>query len=231
MIQNPPPLLLFVDGIDGSGKSTWARQASDALRAMGTSVWPLSVDDFRTPVDWHAHGAAQAQAYYDEYFDLQLLDDVLRDVARGQRKLRLPVFTEGHPRAWQEVQIEACDVVLLEGVFTQRLATAAGAGLVYVDVEWALARERILVRDQAKGRTASDVNDRIDQRYIPGQRMYEVQCRPRSRAHWVATFDKASEALRLTRTANDLPPHPLWPQVEQAIYKASARPAMNVDDA
>lgn len=231
MTNAAPPLLLFVDGIDGSGKSTLARQLSHALAAIAINTWQLAVDDFRKPVDWQAAHDAQARQYYDDYFDLALLDDVLQRAIEGQTSLSLPVFTEGQARAWKTTWLAPCDVILLEGVFTQRLAAAAQAGLVYVNVDWAVARDRIVARDQAKGRSATDVNNRIDARYMPGQRTYEAQCQPKTRAHWLARLPLLGEGLKLQRTEKPLPPHPLWPQVQQALYKACATPAKNANDA
>ena len=214
------PLLLFVDGIDGSGKSTLARQIAQSFVAAGLGTFALSVDDFRKPVDWQAAPGRAAQLYYEDYFELGLIDDVIRGVMAGQDLTRLPVFIEGQPRTWRDVNTGGCQVILLEGVFTQRLTTARNAALVYVHVDWQMARERIMARDQAKGRTPAEVTNRIDERYLPGQRRYETECLPYTRAHWLASLAQPDKGLHLTRTGTPLPAHPLWASVEPALYEA-----------
>jgi signal recognition particle GTPase len=41
-----------VDGIDGSGKTSFAGRLADTMRTGGSSVALVHVDDFRLPVSW-----------------------------------------------------------------------------------------------------------------------------------------------------------------------------------
>jgi uridine kinase len=208
MSKNPPSML-FVDGIDGSGKSTLAENLRASLATEGVGATLFHVDDFRKPVDWAASGNTQADAYYNDYYDLLTLELVLEEVVRGATEVRVPVFTEAQPRTWSVLEVPRCDLVIVEGVFTQRIANATGAGLVYVDLAWQAARERILARDQAKGRTPAEIEARIDGRYFPGQRRYEAQCAPRKKAHWLASFceQQGATPMKVQRTKLALP----WP--------------------
>ena len=65
--------IITVDGIDGSGKSTFARRLAAALgeRAIGSVI--VHIDDFRRQVDW-ASRPSQADVYYDAYYDLALCE-------------------------------------------------------------------------------------------------------------------------------------------------------------
>lgn len=224
------PSLLFVDGIDGSGKSTLAEGLCSNLRVQGVCVALFHVDDFRKPVDWTAAGNTQAEAYYNDYYDLLTLEFVLDEVAKGASQVRLPVFFEDQPRAWNVIELPRCDLVIVEGVFTQRLANATGAGLLYVDLSWQAARERILARDQAKGRSPAEIEARIDGRYFPGQRRYEAQCSPRKKAHWLASFhdEQGAPSMKIQRTKLALPwPHALAEQVGQQLSQQAPLNAIN----
>ena len=215
-MTNTAPSLLFVDGIDGSGKSSLAEGLRGQLASEGLSVTLFHVDDFRKSIDWTAAGNTQADAYYNDYYDLITLELILDEVAKGARQVRLPVFCEGQPRTWSVLEIAGCELLIVEGVFTQRIANAAGAGLVYVDLSWQAARERILARDRAKGRSPAEIETRIDERYFPGQRRYEAQCSPRKKAHWLASFPDQQRAptMKIHRTKLPLPwPHALAEQV------------------
>jgi|GEM_PF-5089124 len=220
-MSNAAPSLLFIDGIDGSGKSTLAEGLRGQLASEGLKVTLFHVDDFRKTVDWTAAGNAQAEAYYNDYYDLLTLELVLDEVGKGATQVRLPVFAEGQPRTWSVLEIPRCDLVIVEGVFTQRIANAIGAGLVYVDLSWQAARERILARDQAKGRSPNEIETRIDERYFPGQRRYEAQCSPRKKAHWLASYyeQQGQPMMKVQRTKTALP----WPQAlaEQVAHQLS----------
>lgn len=165
--------VLLVDGIDGSGKTSFAGQLADAMHSRGVDTALMHVDDYRRPVAWD-HPAGEAAVYWERYFDLAAVE---RDVAAA--------CGEGR-------------TVVLEGIFTLRLAGLGSAPLVYLEVDYEVAAERILRRDTAKGRTPAEVRHRIEQRYFPAQRRYRATYRPSDRAAiLVDTTDPAN--LRLLR--------------------------------
>lgn len=214
------PALLFVDGIDGSGKSTLASALHDHLQTIGVKTALLHVDDFRKPIDWQAAGARQAEAYYNDYFDLLTLDLVLEALTGGKPNVRVPQFRQGESPSWSVMEASGVALVIIEGVFTQRLPMATQGALLYVDASWATTRDRILLRDQAKGRSFAEVTMRIDERYFPGQSRYETQCGPRKKAHWLATPDlvPGRPGFRVQRTKVALPwPNDLAADVTKAL--------------
>lgn len=214
------PALLFVDGIDGSGKSTLASALHDQLQASGVRTAVLHVDDFRKPVDWQAAGAMQAEAYYNVYYDLLTLDLVLEALTSGHPDVRVPKFHEGESPLWSVMEASGVQLVIVEGIFTQRLSMATQAALLYVDASWATTRDRILLRDQAKGRSYAEVTMRVEERYFPGQSRYETQCGPRKKAHWLATPCPALDGpgFRVQRTKVALPwPNKLTAEIARAF--------------
>jgi uridine kinase len=149
--------VLLVDGIDGSGKTSFAGRLSEAMRAAGTDVVLTHVDDYRRPVSWD-DPAGEAAVYWERYFDLEALERDLSTLAGPGR------------------------VVVLEGIFTLRIPTLATSPLVYLQVDYHVAAERILQRDTAIGRTPEDVRHRIEARYFPAQRRYRAEFLPAERA-------------------------------------------------
>ena len=167
------PQVLLIDGIDGSGKSIFAERWTGKLHAHGTRVVLLHVDDVRCPVDWTS-AADEADLYWTGYFDLAKLDEQIAQM-NGRS-----------------------DLILVEGIFTLRLACADVASLVYLEVGYDQCAQRVLERDTALGRTADDVRYRIETRYFPAQRRYREAFRPAERAA-VLIDNSLPQAGRLTR--------------------------------
>lgn len=154
-----------LDGLDGSGKSRFAASLAEAFSIGGRPASLLHVDDFRRPIDFFGlTPEAESALYYDHYFDFAGIGDALS------------AWTSGPPDS---------AVMILEGVMPLRVALPAGTPLIVLEVSAAEARQRILARDHAKGRTVEEIAARIDRRYFPAQARYRAACDPSGRADFV----------------------------------------------
>lgn len=99
--------MLAIDGPSGTGKSTLA---AEAVEALGSRAALVSTDAFATwddPVAWWP----------------RLEDGVLRPLARGRPgEYRRMDWTSGTPRPGELVHIEVPEVLVLEGVSSGRRA-------------------------------------------------------------------------------------------------------------
>ena len=179
---------LVIDGIDGSGKSMLTARLAAAVRAAGVGAVVLAVDDFRRPVDWQRAGRGQrteAELYYDDYYDLPLLDRCLNAFITGFGFFDIPVFDAASSRldGQRRISFEGASLALLEGVFALRIPSAAAtAAIIYLRTSFAAAERRVFARDTARGRSPDDVNHRIHARYFPAQERYLGACDPVARA-------------------------------------------------
>ena len=190
--------VLLVDGIDGSGKTSFAGRLADGMREAGADVTLTHVDDYRCPVAWD-DPAGEAAVYWERYFDLAALE---RELERMQRPGR---------------------IVVVEGIFTLRLPAFAAAPLVYLEVAYEVAAERILRRDTAIGRTPEDVRHRIEARYFPAQRRYRADYAPSERA--TALIDSTDPArLRLLRSDWSRLPSPAAAALREMLHTADGSP-------
>jgi len=167
--------LIAIDGVDGSGKSMLADRLLGALAESGTPAVVLRVDDFRRPIAWGQDARTEADVYYEDYYDLPLLDRAARAFLDGQPAFEIPVFDSRSERHQGRRAIPFGDgtLALVEGVFAQRVALVRErAAIVYIETSREEARRRILARDTARGRTAADVTHRIEERYFPAQDRY-----------------------------------------------------------
>ncbi|HEY4182043.1 MAG TPA: AAA family ATPase [Kofleriaceae bacterium] len=175
--------IVTIDGIDGSGKSTFARRIASAFETAGIASGIVRVDDFRREVVW-GKGDSEADVYYADYYDLVSCERVLRTFLDGGPALDLPAWDMATERisGTRNVDLRAVNVVVVEGVFPRRLPSAARGLGIYLTASEEEARRRILERDQKKGRTAEEVQRRIDHRYFPTQRRYHEQFSPQEHA-------------------------------------------------
>ena len=191
--------IITVDGVDGSGKSTFARGLAAALAGEGVPGVLIGVDDFRRPVDWAA-AASEVDVYYDGYYDLALCERCLAAFAAGAPGVTIPQFdpVAERPARPRDLVFEGAAVAILEGVFPLRAPSARAGLVIYLDASPAEARRRIIQRDLGKGRSRAEIERRIARRYEPGQARYHAALDPRGRAGVVIDNERpaAPRALR-----------------------------------
>lgn len=175
--------IITIDGIDGSGKSTFARTLHAALAAAGHAPVLFRVDDFRRKVAWTTPDA-EAGLYYDAYYDLARCDACLGAFVDGAPSVAIPIYDVVAERVTgeQTVALADAEVAVVEGVFPLRLPRVAAGILVYLEASEAEARRRIVARDVDKGRAVEEIHRRIDRRYFPSQHRYHRELDPRGRA-------------------------------------------------
>ncbi len=195
---------MSIDGLDGSGKSRFARALAAACEAEDAApVFIFRVDDFRRPLGAVADGAEEAAIYYERYYDFALLDDCLGRFLAGAAAVSIPRFDPARELVDGEQLLEFGEarLALLEGVFVLRARAAAQGAVVLLEVSEDEARRRILARDTARGRPRDVVEHRMNTRYFPAQRAYRAAFDPVRRAD-VVIDNERWESPRLLRHAS-----------------------------
>ena len=207
--------LVTVDGIDGSGKSTFARRLRAALDEQGTRAVIISVDDFRCRVDWRS--VDEADAYYDRYYDFARCQSCLAAFLAGTPRIDVPVWDIASERVvgTKPIELAGAAIAIVEGVMPLRVPHAAAGLVVYLDVSADEARRRIIERDLQKGRTRAEIEGRIDRRYAPAQRRYHTELAPHTRADVV--IDNAGAVARVVHCDLTRLPVGLRDVVERAL--------------
>ena len=201
-----PKTIITVDGLDGSGKSTFARGLVTAFTTAGVRSVVVRVDDFRRPIDWGT-AASESDVYYDAYYDLALCESSLAAFLAGASGTTIPNFELASERleGSRPLVFEGCAVAVVEGVFPLRIPSAAGGMQIYLETSESEARRRIIARDLQKGRTREEIERRIDRRYFPSQARYRAAFGPRERADVIIDNEAPGSARALRRDLGRLP--------------------------
>ncbi len=199
--------IITVDGVDGCGKSTFAARLLTELAVAGATPVLVRVDDFRRTLDWAA--GDEATRYYEEYYDFERLGWLVRTFAAGAVELTVPAYDglAGAPLPERRVMLGARPVLVIEGVFVRRIPTGTiPVTAVYLEAPESVARARLVARDTARGRAREEVERRLDRRYVPGQRRYHAEHRPRATAQVVVDNADPGRPRLLQHDASKVPP-------------------------
>lgn len=212
--------IVTIDGIDGSGKSTFARRLQAIL---GGRAVLFSVDDFRRPVDWSRTERSELDLYYQQRYDLSALDSCLRAFVEGHPGCRIQIFDGGKEvlTGVGEMTFGNAEVAVVEGVFVARLRCAPDAFSIFVDVPREEAAARVRARDLGKGRTEEEVDRRINRRYFPAHDRYLDEQQARERAA-VLIDNRDGQSPRMVRAR--LPDGEGWALVRRALEELLAEP-------
>ena len=173
-----------VDGPDGAGKTRFADELADALRAAGRPVVRVSIDGFHHPrAVRYRRGRDSPEGFWlDSYDYARFRADVLDPLgAGGSRRYRPAARDVATDTALNpdELRAEPNSVLVVDGIFLQRPELAdAWELVVFLDVPFTETARRMAVRDG----TDPDPDHPRTRRYVEGQRLYYAACDPRQRA-------------------------------------------------
>ncbi len=180
----PGPALIAVDGVDGSGKTTFAAGLAAALQDAGRPALVVHEDDYLAPrAVRYRLGRHSPEGFLQDSYDLVALTRYVLDplAPGGDRRIRRRFFdhrtdAEVAPRD-EHVPDDA--VVIVEGMFLHRDELAdRWDWSVFLDVPFAETARRMAERDGSH----PDPEHPSMRRYVEGQRLYLDRCRPRTRA-------------------------------------------------
>jgi len=178
------PALIAVDGVDGSGKTTFAALLAAAIGNAGRTALIVHEDDFLAPRKVrYRRGRHSPEGFFRDSYDLvALIRHVLDPLGPGgDRRVRRKVFDHRADAAVDALDehVPADAVVIVEGMFLHRDELAdRWDWSVFLDVPFTETARRMAERDGSH----PDPEHPSMRRYVEGQRIYLDNCRPRIRA-------------------------------------------------
>ena len=189
------PLRVAVDGPPAAGKTVLADELASVLRAQGREVIRASIEGFLFPQSQrYGRGVYSGEACYYDSVDYDALQRVLLDPLGpgGDRRFQPAVYDKGTETALsQPVTTASADAVLLfEGVFLLRPELVRRWDLrIFVSAAFEETLDRARTRDKALYGSATEVERRFRNRYLPAQQIYFAAAHPTDHAHIIVRND------------------------------------------
>lgn len=187
-IKRLHPIRVAIDGIDASGKTTFADKLASYIKTLHRPVIRASIDGFHRPrVERYRRGETSPIGYYEDSFDYKALkDDLLVPLATsGNSRYRIAVFDYLTDTPLELPQKEAPDnaILLCDGIFLLRPEVVQEWDYcIFVQVDFEVGLQRALVRDLTAFKTSEAIETRYTQRYYPAQRLYFEAAQPQKHA-------------------------------------------------
>ncbi|MDQ2624681.1 MAG: hypothetical protein M3Y20_05925 [Actinomycetota bacterium] len=123
--------LIAVDGVDGSGKTTFAQALVEHLEGSGQRAVRVSIDSFHRPrVERYRLGRSSPEGFYRDSFDVEAFLEVVVDPTRPGGSMRVLPAVFDHrtdtPVASEEVEVAGA-VVVVDGIFLRTVGAPRGA--------------------------------------------------------------------------------------------------------
>ena len=176
-----------IDGVDGSGKTTFANELSDTLQTLGRQVIRVSVDDFHNVrATRYRRGRSSPEGFWQDAFNYdRLRTDVLDPLGPGGSRRYRPA---SHDLASDQVldlppeNAPAGAILIVDGLFLHRDELADAWDLsIFLDVPFDITTKRMAQRDG----TNPDPTHPSVSRYVEAQHLYFKACNPHQRANIV----------------------------------------------
>jgi len=181
------PILVAVDGVDGSGKTTFAECLATAYTDRGRAVRVVHMDDFLNPRSVrYRMGRTSPEGFFADTYDLAAFTikvlNPLQPGATSAITLRAFDHLADKPVDDDPVEVPPQAVVVIEGMFLHRDELCTWWDMsIFLDVPFGVTVPRMAQRDGAP----PDPEHPSWFRYLEGQRIYLSTCKPTERATYV----------------------------------------------
>lgn len=160
-----------ISGIDGSGKTEFARALEKSLIDRNYKTQAIHLDDFHNPKEIRYAGKDQADNYFNRSFNFNLVAEKLLKSLKRKRtfttKMTLLDYRTDKYNIEREFSFNTDTIVIFEGVFLFRKELAPYIDYkIFLDITFAESRKR------AKRRDPRAVVKKYDGKYLPAQAGY-----------------------------------------------------------
>lgn len=186
LVEPNKTVIIGIDGLGGSGKSTISEVIKNTLINDDINTVLLHIDDFIHPrnvrynenyEEWECYKYLQWRYDY-------LIKEIIKPVKKGRAfSGKIEIYDkENDTYIMQDLEIPLGTVVIIEGIFLQRKELAGIFDyMVYIDVSEKERLERVIKRDSYIG-DEGQIRKKYENRYFPAERKYTDSYSPRDNA-------------------------------------------------
>ncbi len=179
------PVLVGIDGVDASGKTTLADRLAVYLEQSGRQIIRASVDGFHNrSIIRYRQGKESPSGYYQDSFNHRLLiEKLLQPLSTGKLEYRERVFDYRIDKA-VDVPVQKAEkdaILVMDGIFLFRPELIRYWDIkIFLDVDFDVTVQRAIRRakDLESPETEQEIIDIYNRRYMPGQKLYFEEANP-----------------------------------------------------
>jgi uridine kinase len=179
------PKKIAIEGIDASGKTTFADRFADYLRnESNRQVIRASIDGFHNPRENRLQqGEYSPEGYYNDSFNYLALKQFLLDplLPSGNRQICTRIFDYKCNGKILENHFLAEDdaILIFDGIFLMRSELVNYWDFkIFLNTSFKTALERALERDKEYFGDENILREKYEKRYFPGQELYLSDAHP-----------------------------------------------------
>ncbi len=171
MKQKDKAFIIGINGIDCSGKTTFAESLDEFFASRGFKTQMIHTDDFHNPTSYRYSGVNQAENYYKKSFNIstiinELLVPIYHKKEFSKRLTLLNLISDKYEME-KEYTIDNDTIIIFEGVFLFRKELAP-----YIDYKIYLHISPEESKLRAKKRDSEASMNKYDDKYLPAQKKY-----------------------------------------------------------
>ena len=181
--------VLGVDGLGGSGKTTYALLLKNVLKNEGIHVEVLHIDDFIHPkeirydsskLDWECYYNLQWR--YD-YLRMEILTPI-QSGSMINKDIEL-YDKQNDSYIGKHITLTTDSILMIEGVFLQRSELRSYFDyVIYIDANKESRLQRVIERDTYIGDEKSII-EKYEKRYFPAEDQYILEHNPKQKANYI----------------------------------------------
>jgi uridine kinase len=175
------PFVVGISGIDGAGKTEFARALEKFLVEHNHKTQAIHLDDFHKLKELRYAGKDQADNYYNRSFDIKLIVEKLLKPLRQKRAFstRMTLLDYRTDRYENEIEFTFTPetIVIFEGVFLFRKELTSYIDYkIFLDITFEESLKR------AKTRDSQETINKYEKKYLPAQARYLKEYLPEKTA-------------------------------------------------
>ena len=187
--QKDSPILVGIDGVDASGKTTLAEELVNELKGSGRPIIRASIDGFHNPKSIrYTKGENSPEGYYFDSFNHKAIAEMLLDpLSSGKLQYKTAVFDyrTDSKVVLPDQTAKNNSILIMEGIFLFRPELVNYWDIkLFVDVDFKITVKRAVNRAAERKYIGAEqeILDKYEKRYIPGQQLYFEQAQPKEKA-------------------------------------------------